>query len=540
MFKGLRGLPTLFCVKPGLHEKATVMKNMRTPISGLLAILMMAYLSMGLSQKASAQCAAGETPVDIITESAIGFFGSDQFSWALRDAATNALIDTFVCGQFWFGDDVRSVCLDNAGTYVFNAWDRGGDGWAPGGGGYRIENVATGCQIGAGVPDNGLFPGLNPFDCADNELEEVFMFDLADIVGCTEPTALNYDPCATINGGCIFPLSNDECVDAIPLTVNTDGSCDISYLGTTIGATENPIDDPVASSLCGDGDPYPADVWFTVDIPATGTVNLYWLQTPGSSMNVDIYTGTCGSLVNSTMTACTNYFPFDSVIINEAPGSTVYVRVWDFGSDLFGTIEICATDPLGSVSCSSDNPPINLSTSSSATSIDLSWDAIPNSIGCEVRGREVGTSAFASTIIIGTEPDSYSIPLTALNGGLDYEWHVRCACSVSPVDATLYSALDTFTAPTPRVGDFASSSLLAMSSFPIPANNTLTIEMESLIEKESVLQIYNTLGQLVFSEEVFVGVGTNQNTVDVSNLQEGAYFIQVPGFDSRLQFVVAR
>lgn len=498
-------------------------------------------LGLGAIPKVKAQCAASETPVNVITESAIGFFGSDQFSWALRNAGTNALIDTFTCGQFWFGDDIRQSCLDTNGTYKINFWDRGGDGWLPGGGGYRVENASTGCLIGAGIPDNGFSAPLNPFDCIDNELEEVFTFDLANVVGCTDPSALNYDPCATIDGGCIFPMANNECVDAIPLDVNPDGSCAEAYLGTTIGATGNPTADPAASSACGDADPFPADVWFTVDMPSSGVVKLLFLQTPGSSMNVDVYTGSnCGSLVNSTTTACSNYFAFDTVTVTEVPGSTVYVRVWDFGSDLFGTIELCATDPAAAGTCSTANPPTNPQATVSASNVTLSWDPIPNSVACQVQGRPLGAPGVARFNILGAEPSSRSFPLGVFSPATDYEWQVRCACSTSPVDATDFTALDTFTTPSLRAGQQGQAAFLDLRAYPNPANQVLMLELESLKAMESMVQISNVLGQVVLQKPLAIHPGSNNIALDIGGLGEGVYRIHYPGYAQAVQFVVAR
>ncbi|MFT7589084.1 MAG: hypothetical protein ACI959_001298 [Limisphaerales bacterium] len=514
---------------------------MNTTYYKLLAkagIFMLLSVSLLIPKESFSQCAAGESEVNIITESAIGFFGSDQFSWALRDQATNALIDTFVCGQFWFGDFVNSVCLDNAGTYVYNAWDRGGDGWTAGGGGYRIDNASTGCEIANGVPNNGINGGFDPFSCLDNELEETLVFDLMDIVGCTDPAALNYDPCATVDGGCIYPLSNDECVAAIPLSVNTDGGCSVTYTGTTFGATGNPIDDPTASGLCGDADPYPADVWFTVDMPSTGIVKLYWLETPGSSMNVDIYTGTCGSLSNSIMTACSNYFQFDTVTINETPGTTVYVRVWDFGSDLFGNIEICATDPFAPGSlCDSSNPPTNPSASLGASSVTLNWDVIPQSVACQVQGRLAGTSPFAKLNIMGLEPTNTIIPFGALSPATTYEWYVRCACEITPLDVTPFSILTSFTTPAPRIG--TSPTMLDISLYPVPADRLVILQLESLTDMEVEIQVSNLLGQLVHNEIIPVFVGSNKTEINTSNWIEGVYQIKVPELNMIKQLTVS-
>ena len=60
----------------------------------------------------------------------------------------------------------------------------------------------------------------------------------------------------------------------------------------------------------------------------------------------------------------------------------------------------------------------------------LSWDAIPGSVGVQIK-VEIGSSAPVSKIIVGPEPDQYFVPDFLLAEEL-YTWRVQAACSSSP------------------------------------------------------------------------------------------------------------
>lgn len=136
------------------------------------------------------------------------------------------------------------------------------------------------------------------------------------------------------------PANDDPC-NAIALTVGA--SCTFSSR-TNAGATATPgIPAPGCASYNG------GDVWFTAVVPANG------------QLIIDSNTGgiTDGGMALYSATACGGTFTLiecdDDDSANGlmpsitrtglAPGSTVYIRFWEFGGDNNGTFSICAYSP---------------------------------------------------------------------------------------------------------------------------------------------------------------------------------------------------
>ncbi len=136
------------------------------------------------------------------------------------------------------------------------------------------------------------------------------------------------------------PANDDPC-NAIALTVGA--SCTFSSR-TNAAATATPgIPAPGCANYNG------GDVWFTAVVPANG------------QLIIDSNTGvvTDGGMALYSATACGGTFTLiecdDDDSANGqmpsitrtglAPGSTVYIRFWEYGSDNNGTFSICAYSP---------------------------------------------------------------------------------------------------------------------------------------------------------------------------------------------------
>lgn len=134
-------------------------------------------------------------------------------------------------------------------------------------------------------------------------------------------------------------LTNDECSGAIPLTVGA--TCTFAQF-TNAGATDSQgAPAPGCASYAG------GDVWFSVVVPAGGTVILDSNTGVITDSGMAIYSGTCGSL---TLIECDdddsgNGLMSRIVRSGLTPGSTIYVRFWEFGGNNNGTFSICASLP---------------------------------------------------------------------------------------------------------------------------------------------------------------------------------------------------
>jgi len=144
--------------------------------------------------------------------------------------------------------------------------------------------------------------------------------------------------------------ANNDCANAVTLTVNPNAVCTASTQGYTLGATDSGL----ATSPCyGNADD---DVWFK--FIATGTshkISLNNVTSIGTDLNDDIYfqvfSGTCGNL---TSILCSD--PTSSLVSGLTAGATYYVRVFSYdGTGSNQSFDICVVTippPPANDSCS--------------------------------------------------------------------------------------------------------------------------------------------------------------------------------------------
>lgn len=155
----------------------------------------------------------------------------------------------------------------------------------------------------------------------------------------TNNNNLNGDICAVdplLGGG----GSNDDPCVATPLSVNA--TCTFTT-STNVGATATGgVPAPGCANYSG------GDVWFTLTVPASGNVNIETNSVFGgiTDAGMAVYSGICSSL---TLVECDDddgpgLMPQIS-LTGQVPGTTLWVRVWEYGNDSFGEFDICATEP---------------------------------------------------------------------------------------------------------------------------------------------------------------------------------------------------
>lgn len=200
------------------------------------------------------------------------------------------------------------------------------------------------------------------------------------------------------------------------------------------------------------------------------------------------------------------------------PGSTVLVDLRNQPRPNGAASDIGAYEG-GAAACSSATAPVNLSATIGPGSVGLSWDPIPQSVACNVQGRPLGAGGFANLKILGFEPSSATVPGNVLVPGLSYEWRVRCACSISPLDATPFSVLDTFAVPSARSGE-----ALTMALFPNPAQEQVlwTVRAEHAVERVD-WRLIDALGTEHHRGRSAWNTGANTLTLDLAGLAPGQY-----------------
>ena len=121
------------------------------------------------------------------------------------------------------------------------------------------------------------------------------------------------------------PGTNDECINAIPVTVNTLSECAYVTPGNLIGATGST---GVSNACTGVEDD---DVWFSfVAGSSNNIISLLNVEGTTTNLNHAVYSGTCGALVQLY---CAPANALTSTNLTYVIGQTYYIRVWSNGSN---------------------------------------------------------------------------------------------------------------------------------------------------------------------------------------------------------------
>lgn len=140
-----------------------------------------------------------------------------------------------------------------------------------------------------------------------------------DICVLTIPPTPPNDVCS---GAINLPLDSAVCVNT------TTGH---NYSTTDSGALPTPS--------CGNYQG--GDIWYTVSVPPSGNLAIDFSNFDFSSVGASLYSGTCGAL---TQVKC-EYFGWPIIFSNLQQG-THYIRIWDFGNDDPGLVDICVYEPV--------------------------------------------------------------------------------------------------------------------------------------------------------------------------------------------------
>src|SRR3989344_2615593 len=145
------------------------------------------------------------------------------------------------------------------------------------------------------------------------------------------------------------PANDDPC-SATALT--TSATCTYATYTNAAATATGGVTAPGCASYSG------GDVWFSVVVPANGSVTIDMSTGVITDSGLALYTGTCGSL---TLLSCDDdSSPNGNMSYLAAtgltPGSTLFIRVWEYGRNNNGTFEICATSPAPPPSMTNDDP----------------------------------------------------------------------------------------------------------------------------------------------------------------------------------------
>ncbi len=133
---------------------------------------------------------------------------------------------------------------------------------------------------------------------------------------------------------------NDEPCNAIALSVSN--SCNFTQFTNASATASAGIPAPGCASYTD------ADVWFTVVVPASGNLILDGLEGTITDGGMAVYTASSCSgpfALNDCDddNSANGLMPYLN-LTGLVPGSTIYVRFWEYGGDNNGTFSICAWD----------------------------------------------------------------------------------------------------------------------------------------------------------------------------------------------------
>jgi len=199
----------------------------------------------------------------------------------------------------------------------------------------------------------------------------------------------------------------------------------------------------------------------------------------------------------------------------------------DFGSS--ATHSFCVEDD-NEVPCTNPYPQVqNLSSTVESNGVLLEWDPIEGSIGCQIKGKRVGSAGSATINVLENEASQFFVSQNSLQSGQEYEWRVRCACSTSPLIIGPFSAYDYFT--------FGVASKIADNShewriFPNPVKSELTLEVISMVPGAYNMRILDVQARVVSLERVVLPESGSLR-LDLSHLDDGMYILELYNESSR-------
>ncbi len=249
----------------------------------------------------------------------------------------------------------------------------------------------------------------------------------------------NFQICVTIPAS---PPANDDPCNAIPLTVGT--SCSYSTY-TNAGATASTgVPAPGCANYSG------GDVWFTATVPSSGRLVIDSNTGVITDGGMAIYSGTCGSL---TLIECDDDDSPNGLMpmIDRSgltPGSTIWIRFWEYGNDNNGTFQICAYDPCGPTpTCNSliGTGLINVASLPYASGAGTTCGAVDNLTSSNVvtcGGTNYFTGEDQVFVFTPTSSGCININLTSsgsFTGLMLYEGCPTGACGVTPGTCIAYA-----------------------------------------------------------------------------------------------------
>ena len=193
------------------------------------------------------------------------------------------------------------------------------------------------------------------------------------------------------------------------------------------------------------------------------------------------------------------------------------------GVDCGGDCEPCQVDECGIATGLMEIDP-------TPTGITLIWDDQPTATSYQLAGRKAGGiwKTFAPIT------NNYRTFTAGIQPNTTYQWSVRVMCDGAwtdwaiPVAEFTTAGTARLSGNTPTFDAFDNAeSLLTSSIYPNPAKNEVTVETMSTTENSIQIRLLDLTGKLLIEKMVDTGALQSRTSLDISNLQNGYYLIEV-------------
>ena len=223
-----------------------------------------------------------------------------------------------------------------------------------------VVDLRSGACMGTNIfcADNTVSGGTEVINATGLTVGATYLFRVYGYWS-TVPSTTTFTVCVTTP-----PPANDNCANAIALTVNSGTTCTSSTTGNVAGATAT----GVSSTCYGSGN----DVWYK--FTATSTSHIITAIGTSFDIVIDLRSGAC----NGTSVICADATLSGGTETISATGLTIgsiyYVRVYDYASTIPATttFNICVTTPG---TCVTPGVPTSIVVTPSQTSASFTWAA---------------------------------------------------------------------------------------------------------------------------------------------------------------------
>ncbi|MFM1998399.1 MAG: hypothetical protein RL204_346, partial [Bacteroidota bacterium] len=322
-------------------------------------------------------------------------------------------------------------------------------------------------------------------------------------------------------GICISTIipSNDECANAISLTVNNDQSCSSITSGNTDFATQ---------SLAGCAGTADDDVWYKF-VATSSSHQITVTKNTMVDAVFELFSGTCGSL---TSLGCTDYDLGNietNVYHSLTIGNTYYVRVYDYWGIFTGTFDICVNVPLDPCVSSGTIASCGATTNATVTGMG-SWHIYPSLAWSNYGGEQIWEYTPSST-------GSYVVDVLTLTGG----YYVDFFFKETPCGPSGWTYIDDYNAP----GAGAAFNLVAGTTYYILMDdedqNSSTVSFQIRREDNTPCQSLVSFGtsSLALSEiggsfnvPISIVNPSGSNSIDVTLTAISGDLSKIGGFSS--------